>query len=100
MTMTMVSARVDADSKAKADRVLKREGLSYSELIRKVTDYVAETGELPILEQTTLDLIKQERRRKQLEAFEYFKNLKLPPDPDGLTAEGIIEQEMMKRHGQ
>lgn len=99
MTMTMVSARVDAGNKEKAERVLKREGMSYSQLIRRVTDYVAETGELPMLESVTLDLIKQEKRRRQMEALEYIKNLRVPPDPDGLTDEEILDQEKMRRFG-
>ncbi len=44
MTMAMVTARVNAERKRDAEKVLKRNGRTYSDLIRDLTDYLADTG--------------------------------------------------------
>ena len=54
MTMAMVTARVNAERKRDAEKVLKRNGRTYSHLIRDLTDYLADTGELPEFERLTL----------------------------------------------
>lgn len=54
MTMAMVTARVNAERKRDAEKVLKRNGRTYSDLIRDLTDYLADTGELPEFERLTL----------------------------------------------
>lgn len=53
MTMAMVTARVNAERKRDAEKVLKRNGRTYSDLIRDLTDYLADTGELPEFERLT-----------------------------------------------
>ena len=45
VTMAMVTARVDAERKREAEMVLKRHGLTYSDVIRDLTNYLADTGE-------------------------------------------------------
>lgn len=47
-------ARVNAERKRDAEKVLKRNGRTYSDLIRDLTDYLADTGELPEFERLTL----------------------------------------------
>lgn len=55
MTMAMVTARVNAERKRDAEKVLKRNGRTYSDLIRDLTDYLADTGgKLPEFERLTL----------------------------------------------
>lgn len=44
MTMAMVTARVNAERKRDVEKVLKRNGRTYSDLIRDLTDYLADTG--------------------------------------------------------
>lgn len=49
-------ARVNAERKRDAEKVLKRNGRTYSDLIRDLTDYLADTGggKLPEFERLTL----------------------------------------------
>ena len=61
MTMDMVTARVNAERKRDAEKVLKRNGRTYSDLIRDLTDYLADTGEF---ERLTLSLIQERERGK------------------------------------
>ena len=61
VTMAMVTARVDAERKREAEMVLKRHGLTYSDVIRDLTNYLADTGELPEFERITLDLVRDGR---------------------------------------
>ncbi len=78
MTMAMVTARVNAERKRDAEKVLKRNGRTYSDLIRDLTDYFADTGELPEFERLTLSLIQERERRKKQELIQRFADRNLP----------------------
>lgn len=101
MTMAMVTARVDADRKRDAEKVLKRNGRTYSDLIRDLTDYMADTGELPEFEKATLALIEERERRRKLEIIGYFANRHLPAAEveDGVSDEELLARERMGRFG-
>ena len=99
MTMAMVTARVDADRKREAEDVLKRNGRTYSDLIRDLTDYIADTGELPEFERTMLELLARHEMKRKLQILEYFANRELPEIEGGLSDEELIEQERAHRAG-
>lgn len=99
VTMTMVTARVDADRKREAEDVLKRNGRTYSDLIRDLTDYIADTGELPEFERTMLELLARHEMKRKLQILEYFANRELPEVEGGLSDEELIEQERARRAG-
>ncbi|KAB7789702.1 type II toxin-antitoxin system RelB/DinJ family antitoxin [Bifidobacterium leontopitheci] len=99
MTMTMVTARVDADRKRDAEQVLRRNGRTYSDVIRDLTDYMARTGELPEFEKATLALIEERERQRKLDIIRFFADMHLPEPQDGLSDEEIIEQTRMERFG-
>ena len=99
MTMAMVTARVDADRKREAEDVLKRNGRTYSDLIRDLTDYIADTGELPEFERTMLELLARHEMKRKLQILEYFANRELPEVEGGLSDEELIEQERARRAG-
>ncbi|MBT1182029.1 type II toxin-antitoxin system RelB/DinJ family antitoxin [Bifidobacterium sp. CP2] len=100
MTTAMVTARVDADRKRDAEKVLKRNGRTYSDLIRDLTDYMADTGELPEFEKATLALMEERERRRKLEIIEYFANRHLPAVKDGTSDEELLARERMARFGE
>lgn len=95
----MVTARVDADRKREAEDVLKRNGRTYSDLIRDLTDYIADTGELPEFERTMLELLARHEMKRKLQILEYFANRELPEVESGLSDEELIEQERARRAG-
>ena len=97
--MAMVTARVDADRKREAEGVLKRNGRTYSDLIRDLTDYIADTGELPEFERTMLELLARHEMKRKLQILEYFANRELPEVEGGLSDEELIEQERARRAG-
>ncbi|NMN02325.1 type II toxin-antitoxin system RelB/DinJ family antitoxin [Bifidobacterium panos] len=97
--MAMVTARVDADRKREAEDVLKRNGRTYSDLIRDLTDYIADTGELPEFERTMLELLARHEMKRKLQILEYFANRELPEVEGGLSDEELIEQERARRAG-
>lgn len=99
MTMAMVTARVDAERKREAEDVLKRNGRTYSDLIRDLTDYIADTGELPEFERTMLELLARHEMKRKLQILEYFANRELPEVEGGLSDEELIEQERARRAG-
>ncbi|KFJ00963.1 type II toxin-antitoxin system RelB/DinJ family antitoxin [Bifidobacterium stellenboschense] len=100
MTTAMVTARVDADRKRDAEKVLKRNGRTYSDVIRDLTDYMADTGELPEFEKATLALIEERERRRKLEIIGYFANRHLPAVEDGVSDEELLARERMGRFGE
>lgn len=67
MTMAMVTARVNAERKRDAEKVLKRNGRTYSDLIRDLTDYLADTGggTAGIRASDALPIQERERGKKQ-----------------------------------
>lgn len=73
MAMTMVSARVPEEQRARAQEVLDREGMTMSDLVRVVIEYVSESGEVPDM-QERLEEVKREQRMKVLrEVLDYFE---------------------------
>lgn len=99
MTMAMVTARVNAERKREAEKVLKRNGRTYSDLIRDLTDYLADTGELPEFERLTLSLIQERERRKKQELIQRFADRDLPEAEGDLSDEEILAQARMERFG-
>ena len=99
MTMAMVTARVNAERKRDAEKVLKRNGRTYSDLIRDLTDYLADTGELPEFERLTLSLI-QERERGKKQLIQRFADRNLPEAEGDLSDEEILAQARMERFGE
>ena len=83
VTMAMVTARVDAERKREAEMVLKRHGLTYSDVIRDLTNYLADTGELP-----------------ELAIIEMFANAELPAVEGDWSDEEIVEQERLRKAGE
>lgn len=74
MAMTMVSARVPEEQRARAQEVLDREGMTMSDLVRVVIEYVSESGEVPDM-QERLEEVKREQRMKVLrEVLDYFES--------------------------
>lgn len=74
MAMTMVSARVPEEQRARAQEVLDREGMTMSDLVRVVIKYVSESGEVPDM-QERLEEVKREQRMKVLrEVLDYFES--------------------------
>ncbi|MBT1178281.1 type II toxin-antitoxin system RelB/DinJ family antitoxin [Bifidobacterium vespertilionis] len=100
MPMTMVTARVDAKRKRDAEEVLRRNGRTYSDVIRDLTDYLAETGELPDFEKRMLELIQERERERKLDLVRYFARRKMVDAEPGLTDDVLLEQERMARFGE
>lgn len=100
MTMAMVTARVDADRKRDAEQVLKRNGRTYSDIIRDLTDYMADTGELPEFERATLALIEERERQRKLNIIRYFADRHLPEARGNGTDEDLLARERMSRFGE
>lgn len=55
MAMSMLTARVDADVKARADAVIKRAGMTQTDVVRIVMANIADTGRIPRREEPTRD---------------------------------------------
>ena len=100
MTMAMVTARVDAERKREAEMVLKRHGLTYSDVIRDLTNYLADTGELPEFERITLDLVRRREMERKLAIIEMFANAELPAVEGDWSDEEIVEQERLRKAGE
>lgn len=73
MAMTMVSARVPEEQRERAQRVLEREGMTFSDLVRVLVEYVSETGEVPDLRERLDEVRRAERLRVLKETLEYFE---------------------------
>ena len=99
VTMAMVTARVDAERKREAEMVLKRHGLTYSDVIRDLTNYLADTGELPEFERITLDLVRRREMERKLAIIEMFANAELPAVEGDWSDEEIVEQERLRKAG-
>ena len=97
VTMAMVTARVDAERKREAEMVLKRHGLTYSDVIRDLTNYLADTGELPEFERITLDLVRRREMERKLAIIEMFANAELPAVEGDWSDEEIVEQERLRK---
>lgn len=95
-------ARVNAERKRDAEKVLKRNGRTYSDLIRDLTDYLADTGggELPEFERLTLSLIQERERGKKQELIQRFADRNLPEAEGDLSDEEILAQARMERFGE
>ena len=65
MAMTMLSARVPQEELARAQEVLKEKGMTTSQLVRLVIEYVSDTGEVPDLEKWQ----EEARRRERMDAL-------------------------------
>lgn len=100
VTMAMVTARVDAERKREAEMVLKRHGLTYSDVIRDLTNYLADTGELPEFERITLDLVRRREMERKLAIIEMFANAELPAVEGDWSDEEIVEQERLRKAGE
>ncbi|MEE1296793.1 MAG: type II toxin-antitoxin system RelB/DinJ family antitoxin [Bifidobacterium sp.] len=99
MSMVMVTARVDSDRKAAAERVLRDNGRTYSEIIRDLTDYLADTGELPEFEKHTLRLIDEAEKKKRKAELLAFANRPMPPILDHRSDEELLDEALMERFG-
>lgn len=94
-------ARVNAERKRDVEKVLKRNGRTYSDLIRDLTDYLADTGgELPEFERLTLSLIQERERGKKQELIQRFADRNLPEAEVDLSDEEILAQARMERFGE
>ena len=100
VAMAMVTARVDAERKREAEMVLKRHGLTYSDVIRDLTNYLADTGELPEFERITLDLVRRREMKRKLAIIEMFANAELPAVEGDWSDEEIVEQERLRKAGE
>lgn len=99
MSMAMVTARVDGDRKREAEHVLRQYGRTYSDVIRDLTDYLVETGELPEFEKQTLQLLDNERKRRRIAQFEAFANRAMPPVLDARSDDELLSAAMQERYG-
>ena len=96
--MAMVTARVDAERKREAEAVLKRHGLTYSDVIRDLTNYLADTGELPEFERITLDLVRGGRWSANWRSSKCSQ--RRAARSGGLSDEEIVEQERLRKAGE
>ena len=76
-----------------------RSAISSAALIRDLTDYLADTGELPEFERLTLSLIQERERRKKQELIQRFADRNLPEAEGDLSDEEILAQARMERFG-
>ncbi|MUH59803.1 type II toxin-antitoxin system RelB/DinJ family antitoxin [Bifidobacterium canis] len=97
MSSAMITARVDSERKREAERVLKKHGRTYSDLIRDLTDYLARTGELPLFERQTLELIENEEKRRRIAQLEAFANRPVPPVLDDRSDEALLAESRDER---
>lgn len=94
-------ARVNAERKRDAEKVLKRNGRTYSDLIRDLTDYLADTGggTAGIRASDALPIQERERGKKQ-ELIQRFADRNLPEAEGDLSDEEILAQARMERFGE
>lgn len=95
MATTVVSGRVDADVKRRADAVIREAGTSVGEVIKNMWELIAETGAVP------------ERRRSESEAARRARALArlrevcdgLPPCPNVASlTDDDVKAMMVSRH--
>lgn len=100
MTMAMVTARVNAERKRDAEKVLKRNGRTYSDLIRDLTDYLADTGGTAGIRASDALPIQERERGKKQELIQRFADRNLPEAEGDLSDEEILAQARMERFGE
>ena len=80
--------------------MVKRNGGTYSDLIRDVTDYRADTGELPEFERLTLSRMQEREIGKKQGLIQRFADRNLPEAEGDLSDEEILAQARMERFGE
>ena len=80
-----MNTRIDADLKRRYERVLAQHGLTHSQVVRELCEYVADEGKLPDLVSEQAQQAKDEQIRKRVEAIEKLGNL----IPDALERLGL-----------
>ena len=80
-----MNTRIDADLKRRYERVLAQHGLTHSQVVRELCEYVADEGKLPDMTTQEAQQAKDEEIRKRVEAIEKLGNL----IPDALERLGL-----------
>lgn len=99
MAMTMVSARVPEEQRVRAQQVLEREGMTFSDLVRVVVEYVSETGEVPDLKERMDEVRRAERLRVLKETLEYFEQQNPLRGIGNRDAKELINEARAERFG-
>jgi len=99
MSTVMVTARVDAEDKRRADRVLAAGRHTWSEAIQSLASYIARTNRLPddLGQPAPDDLAEREARLKTLMSVAGISHA--PALATDEEAQRILADEMMRRHG-
>ena len=96
MGTVFVTARVDQESKSKAEQVLHRSGLSSSQIVRRLYDYSECTGEVPAF--LLVDHAERlEKKRRRLEALDRFRNNRLPVTVSDEEVRSLIDEAREER---
>jgi|GEM_PF-4278863 len=99
MTTVMVNARVRADEKRAADKVLAADGRTWSQAIQALSAYMAKTKSFPeVLDQPTEDELAERQRKLDI----LMSVCGIVNSPDLITDEDderLLYEEMMRRHG-
>lgn len=112
MAATQMNVRLDANLKASGDAVLEREGVSSSQAVRALWEYLAVQDRIPdglrmVLDNQEFDA-KEFERELRLEAVErganlvseFYRQFDIPePDPNReIDYDALLEAEMKERH--
>ncbi|NMM99667.1 damage-inducible protein J [Bifidobacterium sp. DSM 109958] len=66
MAMVQMNVRIDARLKDDVDDVLRRDGVSASDVVRSVWAYIADRGQVPHLETSAEERAREEERRRRM----------------------------------
>jgi len=99
MSSVLVNARVDAATKAEADRVLAAERRTWSQAIQALAVYMRRNHEFPkVLDEPSPDELAERQRKLDI----LMSVCGIVTSPDLITDEDddrILYEEMMRRHG-
>ena len=96
MGTVFVTARVDQESKSKAEQALHRSGLSSSQAVRRLYDYIGSTGEVPdfLLADPAERL---EKKRRRIVVLDRFRNNRLPVTVSDEEVRSLLDEAREER---
>lgn len=97
--MTMVSARVPEEQRVRAQQVLEREGMTFSDLVRVVVEYVSETGEVPDLRERMDETRRADRLHVLEETLTFFEEQNPLRGIGNRDAKELIDEVRAERYG-
>ena len=96
MATAIANGRVDQAMLAQASYILGLQGLTVSQAIRELINYIALTGEVPRYAEESS---KRDRVQSMIELTEFLESLPMPGREPGMSDEELLGEERMARFG-